>query len=260
MLTIIGCDNSPQQNVQIQSSTIKTITSFQTTPITIQVPSPILTSTTTDEAPEFTADIITLNDPYYSNGILFYNGTDHFQQLSCIIRQHDTDGSFISDENVNSGFIAPHSHLVTVLSDHILHSPTIVDLQPAQMPTWQFATLVIKDIDIETIADWSGSQRDSYGRPIGQTTFLVGTLLNPSGLPFSWDAITLQILIPTPNGTLTLLQIGSVYSNPIKGTAAPIPPQGESVKIYIPLTQSVTIKDSANAIIDGEINIYGYYH
>jgi hypothetical protein len=251
MATLMGCVNSTQQNVQIDSSIAKTITTSQTTPsITIPLTSPIQSSITTSNAPEFTANIVTINDPYYSNGIIFYNSTSAFLSFSCTVRQHDTDGSFLSDENVQSNFVPPHSHLVTVLSDLVLHSPTIVNLQPIDPPNgWQIFSMSVKDIQTESI---------TLSNSNTPTLFLEGTLFNNSSVT---PNIRMQILSNTSSGNLTIVGFGDViYSNPLTGTQVPVPPPGESVKFYTPLIQPIHIEDSTNAIIDGEINVYGYYH
>ncbi len=223
---------------------------------------PITTSPITKIEP-FTASIITfLNlEAKKQYAVIFTNNTQNIFKFSCTIRQHDNNGNYLSDYSVTSDFVPANTHYVYVLPREIakgltISDPQIVGVSPSAQP--KFAIISISNLSI--VPELAGDNRG-----INSFSYITGTLLNTGTVNFgtgvSGEGITpksiiIQILKRTYDSGFTLAASSEALSSPeVNGVRITMPPPGEHVVFYIPLYESVIIKDAQKAIIDGEITI-----
>lgn len=236
-------------------------------------PTPSLTQKTLTPATTslpYAAEIVSI--PSWRNseqtGVLFSNNTGNFLKLSCTVRQHAPDGTYLSEVKVTSDFIPPKSHFVSVLSLEAITGLTINDLRMESVPSQSmlhFILVTVNNITMTT-TDVSGNlavPKFSNGKAIPT---LNGKLLNTGTETFGETGtgqegfftptiIRIQILKRTANGGLTLVGDVDTQHYHENASISPIPPPNENGKFSIALWDNITITDSAKAIIDGEINV-----
>lgn len=239
------------------------------------IPSPITPSTTTAALPPFTANLITI--PNYNNwgnarkGILFFNNQNNFFKFSCDLRQHDTNGNFLSDFNMTSDFVPPYSHFVSIFPDDInalngisINKTTISGVLVKNQP--QFINLSVSNIHTQ-IFEYSNTKSVTVfaGTLFNTGTGTINLVNGASGNGLTPIKVNIQILKRSSDGGLTFAGGVRTYSSPqgaadnIGGALSPMPPPNEKVSFYTPLWQDITITDGVHAMIDGEITLIAPY-
>lgn len=210
---------------------------------------------------QFTASLITLKNSVGKNNyaVLFANNRNAYSKFSCIIRQHDSNGSYLSDYNLTSDIALPNSHLFAWLPNEVNKGLTIENLQLVPVPPFRSCVMELSNISIvpDVPANGTGDKTIS---------FLSGTLLNTGlldpiagtggSIGVTPKSISIQILARNVDGNLTLAGRDSPYSTPYWARKeSPMPPPNEKIVFYIPLSQKVSIIDAQKAVIDGEISV-----
>jgi hypothetical protein len=254
-----GCSATTVTLPIATTTIISTQTVIATTPLstnpTTKSPTSIPTSI---NSPQYTANLIKIRD-YAIQGapecdaVLFFNNTKVYECLSCTIRQHNADGSFLSDYKVESGFIPPHTHLITILPvNTITGIPGIL--------TGLIVGATANGISIYNIPNQTPiniSFTNIYLKNMGNYTLLCGQLTSNSEIPPNvYISFSAQILTRSSDGSLTLVGTLSDHLE----NANYLPPQGEFMNYNIQLwdNQNVTIIDASKGIINGEINIVAH--
>lgn len=231
-----------------------------------------LPNSTTTSIVQYSATIITTYD--YGNSserlaILFNNNIASYSKYSCVVRTHNPDGSFLSEYNVTSNFIAPNSHSIYFLNIPLSNAQgiTIVNLQRIGVPIDQeprFIKLLLNNLTISTI---NGNLVLSC-KMINTGYEDTGTGTQGNG--YVPNNISIQILKAVTDGSFALISNPDFHNLSL--------PAGEFTNINIPIWDNITIVQDAqdafiknsnnsnvinpnasNPIIDGEINIIAYY-
>jgi len=270
-IAIPACDKIEQATSSVKEKASEVMAPPPTPSPTQKTP----TSATT--SPPYTAEIIYIPSwrDYVQTGVLFSNNTGDFIKLSCTVREHAPDGTYLAEITVTSDFILPQKHFVAWLSSDTITGLTVSNLQVVNVPTMpHFILATMNNITITTTDTGTNLSysRVSNGEAIPT---LHGKLLNIGTETFgetgtgqeNWFTptfIRVQILKRTANGGLTLVadldtqhvNLAHFPQNP-KGMnyINPIPPPNESINLTTLLWDNITIIDSAKGIIDGEINI-----
>jgi hypothetical protein len=251
MLTMFtfGC-SLPTSTTSSPPTTTKALT--QTTPTMPTTTTKISTivPTTTTYTPA-SASIITVNTNPKQKAVLLYNNLPNFYKYTCVIRQRDANGNFLSDYNLTSDFIAPKSHAIVFLPNNITNEFTVENLHSVSIPIKdqpKFAKLSISNLQVETITN------TSVGKTYQSLSFILINIGEDTGSGIGGNSIkpvsiTMQILSHTPDGSLTLVCESSLIS------ISKLPPLGEHVTLNASLLGNIVIIDAAKGIIDGEINI-----
>lgn len=239
LLVVIMLTTSCQNNPIVKNTTSNTMPYSTTTEMSIPQQSPL-----------FTANIAKLNNPSGSKFVymIFYNGSQDYCTISCDVRQRDSNGNYLSDCHINSNWLlSPKSHAISSFSQPLLPNGefTISNLNVnIASPTPRLAKITLKDI-IKTYTT--------------DGIYLSGTLLN-NDTNITPEFIKVQILKHMPDGSFTIA-FGNYSPNgttnePKNQFGGIIPPPNEKVSFAILLYEDITILDSKNALIDGEINIF----
>jgi hypothetical protein len=236
--------STTETSLSFATTTQSIITTLaQTIPTTIAVTS--LPISTTSKPPLFTAEL-TVVPSSGENAVLFFNNTNGFEKFSCNVELHATDGSFISTTQVISDFVPPKTHLITRLPpsffppkgmspSDVTNGLTITSLQIYNVTNYpQFASMTLKNLVLSPV----NTSNNTYT--------LTGRLYN-NGQQFSPMYTRIQILKRSTDSNLILVGEDAY--------GITVPPTGEFVDFSIQLSDSITIIDSANGIIDGEIPI-----
>lgn len=224
-------------------------------------PSNLSITTPKPSSTDFSASLIpVINSNGQTNyAVLFKNNKKAYSKFSCIIRQHDANGSYLSDYTLISDITPPNSHLIAWPPSHVNKGLTIENLQLVEVPPFKACVMELSDISIvrDVPANGTGDKTISFLTGTLYNTGTLDSLAGVDGNGVTPKSINFQILARTVDGNFTLAGDGSPYSTPFWARKeSPMPPPKEKIIFYIPLNQNISIIDYKKAYIDGEITVF----